>query len=630
MPDETPPTGLGITSDDVLATAWLARAKKADDYYKTWSDRFKCDTMEEYYYGFQFSDGSSGAIRGYDRYVINRIFSLLEIKKPSVLFQNLAYRVKPKPAAGEWNFEESAKKARMREDILNTIVSDEEHGFDTEFEMCVVDAYFRFGVMEVGYSANWLENPNAGKPILKSDNTPYLDPDVITGQDNVIREPDELPDDEKVFTKRIMPWRFRVGGFDGVRVKNCSWVGYYDFVRLEDLQADKSLTNVDKVNFVSGRSSDFIDKEEVTNNESSDMLKSGDLVKIWNIFDLRKKRKYIFLAHQAITLFDKAFKDCPIVALKFVNKLRGWYPVPMVFNWKGPQDEINEAREQQRVHRRRSRRIFLMKDNTFENEEEQDKMESGPDMTFVKVTGNPREQISPLENAPLDGVVAQSLIVSDDDLNKVSGTPLEQQGMGDRTTATQATLVNQSAGLRENRARVQVANFAKEIGRLILLTVRDHFTEEFWAQVRTEHSNEDFLSEFQEAKEEWRQYKASDIDGDDFKVDISIDSISPVENAAQKQAFLEFNDMLMKYPHLAFDPLLVRETAYRCNYRNERVISNIAKMAQIAHLGQLEQAKQALVQQTGAGGPVNARLQQMQTPAPAEMAAQLQNQIPVQ
>lgn len=623
-----------IGKDDPLATAWLARTKKADEYYKQWSDKFKADTMEEYYYGFQFADGSNAPIKGYERYVTNRIFSILEIKKPSVLFQELAYRIKPKPGAGEWNFEHSAKKAQMREDILNTIVSDEEIGFAEDFEACVVDAYFRFAVMEVGYSADWIDNPNAGKPILKSDNTPYLDPDAEAGKDNIIREPEEIPLQERVYCKRIMPWRFRVGGFDGMRIKNCSWIGYYDFVRVEDLKADKNLKNTDKIKYVGGRSADFSGSEnDPLNAENDGMLKSGDLIKIWRIWDLRAKKKYIFCASENITLQDKTFKDCPISALKFVNKLRGWYPIPVVFNWKGPQDELNEAREQQRVHRRRSRRIFLYKEGTFEDDQEMDKIESGPDMTFAKVTSNPKEAIAALENAPLDSIVGQDLQLSDADLNKISGTTMEDQGIGDRTTATQATIVNQASSLRENRARALVARFAKEIGRQILSVVRDNFTEDFWAKIKTDRFSDSFLGEFKEAQEEWKQYKASDIDGDDFQVDISIDSVSPIENGAQKQAFIEFLDTLTKFPFIAFDPILVREAAYRCNYRNERVIANMAKMAQLAHLGQLAQAEASVVQLTGqtgsAKGPVDARLQQMQTPSPEEVTSQVTAQLPV-
>src|SRR5438067_1700868 len=106
-------------SRDPVAAAWLKRTGKADLYYKTWSDRFKCDHLEEYYYGFQWKDGSP--ITTYDRYVINLVFSTIEIKKPSLLFSEIAFRVKPKPAKGEFDFTASAARARNREDLINTV-----------------------------------------------------------------------------------------------------------------------------------------------------------------------------------------------------------------------------------------------------------------------------------------------------------------------------------------------------------------------------------------------------------------------------------------------------------------------------------------------------------------------------
>src|SRR5678815_3111819 len=163
--------------NDKLASQWLQRVKKSDTYFDDWHNAFKCNTMEQYFYGFQFDDGSKSAFPdGYERYVVNHVFSILEVKKPTLLFQNIMCRVKPKPAAGDWDFVASTQRARNREDALNSIVRDPDQEFDGEFEMFVVDAFFRFGIMEVGYSADWIENPNAGMPVLKSDTDPLVDP----------------------------------------------------------------------------------------------------------------------------------------------------------------------------------------------------------------------------------------------------------------------------------------------------------------------------------------------------------------------------------------------------------------------------------------------------------------------
>lgn len=620
-----------VNADDPLASAWIERANKATKYFETWSNKFECDTLEEYYYGFQWKDGSPES--KYRRYVINMVFSTIEVKKPSLLFQNPAFRVKAKPARGEWDFVASSQRATNREDALNTIIADEEQEFNDEFEAFVTDAFFRFGIMEVGYSANWIENPNAGKPILKSDNNPMFDPDGEDGKDNILREPEELPDEERVYFKRIPPWRFRVGGTDGRTFKKCSWVGYYEWFRIEDLKANKALKNLDKLEYSGARSEDFAPNQfDPLTDEQADLLRSGDLCKCWVIYDLRAKKKYIFAASQAVTLLEKKYKHFPLVSLKFVEKLRGWYPVPLVFNWKGPQDEINHAREQQRIHRMRAARRFLYNQDTFKGDGEIDQLENGPDMTFVPTQGNPADKVKPLEMATLDPAVAQSLMVSKDDLNVISGTSGEQRLQADRTTATQANIVDMKAQLRETAARTKIANVLKKIGRLALLTIQEHFSLEFWVKVRTDRDNEDFLAEYQEAAYEWQQMTASDLGEDDdldFEVDISLDTISPIENQASKTAFVEFLSLLNNFPQIAFDPVLVREAAYRCGYRNEKVIRRMAMMAQVAMLGQVEQAKSALLQSAmeSETNAAQTRVSQMQPPDQGQIQAQLNGQV---
>ena len=639
--DNLEQTQLAGNPDDPTASAWLSKVLKANKYYNDWSQKFKCNEMEEYFYGFQWKDGST-AVK-YDRYTINFIFSTIEIKKPSLIFQNLIYHVKARPAAGEFDFVSSSKRATVREDLLNTIVSDEKQEFDIEFEAFIVDAFFRFGIMEIGYSANWIDNPNAGKPILRSDVSTENEGIEPGSEEDILREPKKIPQEEKIYFKRILPWRFRVGGIDGFTFKKCSWVGYYDYVRVQDLRANPNLKNVDKLEWSGARSEDFpslTDSQEAYPAEQSEELKGGDMVKIWHLWDIRANKKLIVAESQCVTLLEEKYELFPLVALKYINKLRGWYPLPLVFNWKSPQDEINEAREQQRIHRRRGVRKYLYADGAFADDGEIDKLENGGDMTFAKTTGPPADKMIALPSAPLDAVVMQSLQVSESDLNIITGTPSEQRGQAEETTATQANLTNQNAQVRDSRARIQVANVIREIGRLVLLTVQKHFTSSFWVRLRTNRNNEGFMQEVQDAQEEWRQFSSEDIgDDEDFDVDISVDSISPIENGAEKAKFIEFLSLTTQFPQIAFDPILVREAAYRCGYRNEKVIARMAQMAQIAAIGQIEQGKQNLQMNAMKSGQMGAqppspvgnlaaqRVQQMQTPDMGKIQTQLAGQV---
>jgi hypothetical protein len=615
-----------VDSSDIVGM-WLGRIGKANKYYKDWSDTFRCDTMEEYYYGFQWKDASKAP--SYERYVINFVFSTIEIKKPTVLFQDPSFKIKPKPKGVDFDYEQAIRRCNLRENVLNTILSDEDNDIDDEFEMFVCDAFFRFGIMEVGYSANWIENPKAGMPILKSDDSPYTHPD---DENNILKQPEVLPMDERVYFKRIPAWRFRVGGVDGHNFNKCSWIGYYDFFRIEDIKANKEFQGIKDLDWAGNRSEDSIRSTSAdTDDADKQLANSGDLVKVWTIYDLRKKKKLLILENHSILLLEKKFKKLPIVALKFVQKLRGWYPVPLVFNWKGPQDEINEARQQQRIHRRRGDRKYLYKEGAFEDDGEIDKLENGPDMTFAKVQGDPATAIAPLPLATMDNVTNDSMMVARDDLNIITATSSENRGQADRTTATQANLIDQRSQLRETRARTQVAKVLKRIGRLALLTIQEKFTLPMWIKMSTVSSDQNFIEQGQEITEEWKQITASqlgDEDDLDFSVDISLDTLSPIENAQTKQNYVDFLTLCTQFPQTAFSPTMVRENAYRCGYKNEKVIREMMVMAQIAETQRMAEATGQGSQGTGQpGGIADTRSKQMQTPSTGGIQAQLQGQL---
>jgi hypothetical protein len=82
-------------------------------------------------------------------------------------------------------------------------------------------------------------------------------------------------------------------------------------------------------------------------------------------------------------------------------------------------------------------------------------------------------------------------------------------------------------------------------------------------------------------------------DGYDFKLIVDVSSTSPAQNEVEKRKFIEFVSMLKNFPELSLSPLLIRETAYKIGYRNERVIREIQNAALL----------QMMAAQAGQGGP---------------------------
>lgn len=610
---------------DNLATLWHSRIEKANTNFKKWEERMKCNRMEEYYCGEQWEPTGTN----YEPYVTNLVFSTIDVKLPTYLFENPVYHVKPRPRALMYDIDTAAQRSQLREDLLNTIATDDTVNFGDECELAIMDAFFRFGIIEVGYSANWIKNPNAGEPVLRSDSKPYIDPDTK----NVIKQPEELPDDERIYLKRIQARNFRVGGADGSRISRCNWCGYWEYVRIEDLKANPGLKNKDKLEWSGTRSDDFV--EDLYGLEVDDLVRSGDLVKIWHIFDIRAKKRFIFVYPQNVTLLEEKFKRLPLFDLRFSRLLRGFLPLPPTRNWKSSQDEYNDAREQLRNHRKRFSRKYLYFEGAFPDEEEISKLINGGDGTFAKTSMNPpANAVAPMADANLGAQSLESLQITKDDFNIVSGTSSEQRGQSDRTTATQANLIDKRSQVRESRGRTQIARWLAKIGREVLLLAEEKFTQPVWVKmlVPLGDATGDILPETQVL---WHQITMDDLkkDGEadfDFEVSISLDSLSPVANDDDKNNFITFLSLLSQFPEISTSPLLVREAAYRCGYRNERVIREMQKMAQlilIQKMRQLQGTPTPAPGQPGGGNNMAQGVVAQNTPNNVEqIRQQIQNQ----
>ena len=82
-------------------------------------------------------------------------------------------------------------------------------------------------------------------------------------------------------------------------------------------------------------------------------------------------------------------------------------------------------------------------------------------------------------------------------------------------------------------------------------------------------------------------------------------------------------------------PTLIREAAYRCDYRNEQVIKAIQQMAQLAMVAKEAEGQQNLQAQQGGNGGNQAaqtKVAQMTPPDQEEVRQQIENQsnMPVQ
>lgn len=560
---------------------WDNNIGAADRVYKKWANRFLVNVLYSYYEGYQWADEADNR-----NYVVNMVYAHIDSKLPGLMIENPEFSLRPKPSGIEFNFEEAAIKTQAKEDVLNFVASRKQFGLNDIHELAIIDAFFGFGVIDVDISDIKQDNP--------------LD---------------------KLDCKHIPFDRFRVSAQANWNLKEGKWWGYYEFIPYEDLEKYEDKLKFENKSLISDddEAAQIAIAGKITVGESSDELIPNGYCKIWKIWDF-KRMKFIKLCFEHASRGDrlleyKDFKSCGISVLRYGKRRKGWYPLPPVFNWLSPQDEINDIRQTHKVHRKRYSRKYGVVNDGVESEE-LDKFLNGPDGTTFKMMRP--DAIVPIIDAPLDTANQQSLVLSYDDFLRVAGGDTEQGRIGDRTTATQANINASLAKIRESKDMTRVANFLMETGNNILKGLKK-VGNDFWALVGVD--NEGIMKEVQTVRQVWKRIPAALFDEDDHDITVKVTSVSPVYQEEDKKGFMEFLAMITQYEILAFSPGLLREAAYRCGYKNETVLNQFMELAQLAAIGRQAQLKGQIQQVAAPTGSEPGQLaqQQMDKSAPPDL-----------
>ena len=553
-----------------FAHKWNMRVEAADRVYKAWVDRFKVEMLYQYFEGFQWFYETDENNRPY---VINMIEAAIDTKLPNLLFDNPQFSLRARPVGLKYDEDKANASSQVREDALNFIAARADFGITDKHELAILDSFMGFGVMETGCSDELLWNPNI----------------------NLSDEPEVL---DQVYCKQIPYDMFRVAATANWDLSVGKWYGYYEFIPYTRLNKYK-----DKIKFVA---KPYDDADEVATvdassgkitvaTESNNVIGPAGTAKIWKIWDFEHMKRLVMASSEDAQARDQILEYddiefAPLSFLRFKKRRKGWYPYPYIWNWLSPQDEINDSRQAQRLHRKRFSRKYLAKVGAFESEEELDKFLYGPDGTVIKV--NTMDAIQAVQDAPLDPVSVNSLGLTYDDFARVSGAADDQRNVAaesSRTTATEAKIVSQSSQIRDSKDSLSVANFMCSIGRNIMRSARE-VKKAFWIEAKIPNIDGPMM-ELKTKTTKWQRITGKMLQDEDYDVDLTVTSVSPINAQQDKTAFMEFLALITQYEILAFSPALLREAAYRCGYKNAGVLNQFQQMAQLAAVGRLAQLK---------------------------------------
>jgi hypothetical protein len=570
------------------AKIWNTRLVTANKDYDEWAKDYQVDQLAKYYLGKQWRGyGESEAQR---KYTINLIFATVETQLPSLMFSRPKVTVEPRPSHEIQNAgSEVANRASLIQSTLQTFVDDPKLHFKFQTTLALRDAYPRYGLIEVGYSADWIDNPNAGKPLLNERDEEMKDE---TGE--AIRRPAKQirPGSEAPFVRRLQPQSFRAYPGRNVLEEN-DWTAYAEWFHVDDVKANRDYQNTAEL-----KPTGTIRNESDDAESEAERKKHAGMVRIWKIWDLRKKVRHVIAeGHPDFLQQDRPFKTFPISAMKFYEIADSWYPLPPMFNWMSPQDEINETRDMQRVHRRRAVRRYMREPSVTQAEFE--KLEQGDDMTCIEVPKVNPSPIMPIPDAPLDQAIQTELATEREDFMEITGVSGEARGIPQSDTATQANIINVRAQLRESAARVQVADWLGDIARRMLLILREKMRLKFMVK----RSVDPFRPSAQSVKDAamgWQEIEREDIDDLDVDIKIDITSLSPV---AEDQQRAQWNVVLQLLTNqavaiLLFTPNpeapdepspLLRKTLWLNGIKSDQEVQEIWTIGQLV----LKQAAQA-------------------------------------
>lgn len=616
-----------------MNTIWATKIANANKYYKQWEDRFKCQKLEDYWESYQWTQIID--IPYYRPYVVNLVYGELRKKLANIIYQNLTYNCTPRPGNYSENPEFAMILAQNKQDFLNEIIAraNIDKAFNDTIKLCALDSFFRFMVMEVGYAADW-RNPNKN-PLITSAETD----DNFKGDESktkVILD-EEVPENERIYYKRVKPSRFRVSLSDDNHITNCAWSGYYSYIYKRVLEKTKGIKlpkdfekndagyNTEYIGAAGYIGSRISSTGNVASADSADilaLLKQGKVCKVWNIWDNETKVRKLILEPGFDVIWENDFQYLPFVTHRHNFRMDGWYPVPPVYHWITPQDEVNQSREMMRNYRRRFTRKFKY---WGVDPEEIEKFKTETDGEVIKLK-TPNAFIDAISNPEIGISIVDGLNAARDDFNIVSGSSSDlSTAQRDRTTATQSKITAAKAQIIESVEQLEFDAVYEKIGRLTLLEAQTKFSAGIWVKSSMDPF-ESFLGQINPNRTiPFKYITTQDLGSDGFDTDIEISCINatPARMQEEFEKYIKFLTTVNSFPQIAMSPILIRETAYRVGYRNEKVIAEMQKTAMLMMLGQAQMAAGATGNDLGSmlGNKNGAAQNMMRNAAPSSQEA---------
>lgn len=569
----------------------------AEEVYGEWAKQFKVDRLEDFVVKSlqrETRDKFGAATGGFEKdpYLVNLLLPSLGARLPALMFQiphaivtareplsddqqppaQAPQQIPPEmlammqasgmpvPATPPQMERQptAAEMAQLREDLLNTTIQSDASGFKDASEEAIREAFFRFGMVEVKFTADYEDVKESSDPDEPTTAGPVEQPQADASDPDPEKIPKRLPKPgtERVIFERIPAKQVLISANSKTKIGKCDWIGYWEWKYVGDVKANPNYKNKSSIKeeLISSAPGHVDKKVSKTEGYENMPAPAKGMVKVIKVWYIRDRKRYTWIEGAEDFLQDgKAFEFLTLAALCFEPILDQFLPVPVCYNWTGSQIAYNETRDSQRVHRRRALRKFLYLKGAL-TDEEAAKLSSAEDMQFAEVeagNGSLQGAVIPVQMAPMDPIHREEADRTVSELMQITKAGSEQRQVASDATATAVNVAAINKQVQDSADRDRVAKFLEQLCLIALKLMEQNFTHAQVIKTTVDLGAPGAAVEAKKQTAVWRKIEMSNINpGDlDYEVSIDVESLSPPNStikAQQTQAMMQ----LMSNPNV--------------------------------------------------------------------------------
>jgi hypothetical protein len=284
--------------------------------------------------------------------------------------------------------------------------------------------------------------------------------------------------------------------------------------------------------------------------ETGAYLPENELIVGYEIYDLKRRETLTVIRGAEDVVkgphgLPPGVKLHPFVPIKFYDRKGSWYPIPVVFNWIGPQNEYNVTRNQMSIHRRRFNRKYLVLQGAMD-EDNQDKLQYGRDGEIV--TALKEGAVEPIKDAPLGAEYFFDTNQLRSEFMETSGVGQLQRNQVGAESATEAEIV-------ERRSRESELDEHEEM-MVILSEVAKKMNESMEANLTQEGA----VSKIGPGGEQWVAFGPESFDFIEGEVlfEVEVSEMARATLQVERAQLMQLLDILARNPLIALDDGLLR------------------------------------------------------------------------